>query len=152
MIRAERAGGREARGAKQRLPIKAAMLKFFTIVLFLFTSAALIGCGPSLTNIRFKVNSEPEGAHLVYRLSPMLDPESMDSGQPLLSDWIYLGNTPFQGIRRINDDLLIDSTKVTLKVMRAGYYDQVKEWDGASFFEEAETRGQIFWTPRLIAH
>lgn len=122
------------------------------LTILLLTSMVVIGCGPSVRNIHFKVNSEPEGAHLVYRLSPMVENEKMDSDQPVAADWIYLGNTPFQGMRRINDDLLVDSTKITLKVMRAGYYDQIKEWDGASFLDEAESKGRIIWFPRLSPH
>ena len=114
-----------------------------SLVLVLASAWLVTACGPSVSNVRFKVNSAPEGAHLIYRVS--------DQEFNMASDWIYLGNTPFQGVRRVKEEELGSSSKVTLKVMRAGYFDQVKEWDGPSFLEEAEGRGQILWTPRLIA-
>ncbi|MDH4319048.1 MAG: hypothetical protein OEV64_11695 [Desulfobulbaceae bacterium] len=114
-----------------------------SLVLVLASAWLVTACGPSVSNVRFKVNSAPEGAHLIYRVS--------DQELNQASDWIYLGNTPYQGVQRIKEEELGDSSKVTLKVMRAGYFDQVKEWDGPSFLEEAEGQGQILWTPRLIA-
>ncbi|MDH3346488.1 MAG: hypothetical protein OEM02_00110 [Desulfobulbaceae bacterium] len=117
--------------------------RFKQLAFILGATLLVTACGPSVSNVRFKVNSAPEGAHLIYRVS--------DQELKKASDWIYLGNTPFQGVRRIKEEEMKESSKVTLKVMRAGYFDQVKEWDGQSFLEEAEGRGQILWTPRLIS-
>ena len=118
------------------------MTKALPLLVILLSAMIMTGCGASVRNIPFKINSEPEGAHLIYKLSHPQDKSPS-------ADWIYLGNTPFQGVRGINEDLLVDSTKITIKVMRAGYYDQIMEWDGASILEETETKGQITWSPRL---
>ncbi len=99
-------------------------------------------CSPSVRTVRFKVNSEPEGAHVVYRV--------LGDDVPCQGQWIYLGNTPLRSVRRYSDEQLEHIGKITLKVMRRGYYDQVREWDGPSFLEEAEGRGVIFWTPELV--
>ncbi|MCI5147471.1 MAG: hypothetical protein D3923_18550 [Candidatus Electrothrix sp. AR3] len=103
---------------------------------------ALTGCGPTIRNMPFKVNSQPEGAHVVFNMSRPL------SQAP--EDWIYLGNTPLRSVRLLNEKEVEDAGKVTLKVMHAGYYDQVKEWDGQTFWAEAENTGFIFWAPKLI--
>ena len=36
--------------------------------------------------------------------------------------------------------------------MHAGYYDQIREWDGETFWDEAVEREVVFWTPKLIPH
>jgi hypothetical protein len=101
------------------------------------------GCSSKTQNVQFKINSEPEGSHVVMNVS---GPERANS-----SDWIYLGHTPIRGVRQIREDEA-QGVKITLKVMHAGYYDQVREWDGEAFWNEAVERGVIFWTPELIPH
>ncbi len=110
----------------------------------IFLLFSLTACGSSFKSVEFKVNTEPEGSHVVYRLS--------GGDQPGTPDWIYLGNTPYRGVRLIDESGLSDNSKITLKVMHGGYYDQIKEWMGESFLEEAETKGYILWAPYLVAH
>ncbi len=119
-------------------------LKKITQLAFLLCLAVSVTACGSLQDVNFKVNSEPEGAHVILK---MTSPE-----QERIPEWIYLGNTPFQGVRIVHDDVVTEGSKVTLKVMRAGYYDQTKEWSGESFIDEAEARGMIFWAPHLIKH
>ena len=66
------------------------------------------------------------------------------------SQWIYLGNTPFQGEYLFDKEQLQESEKITLRVMQPGYLDQTREWAGESFYEEAKEKGVIFWTPEMI--
>jgi hypothetical protein len=99
------------------------------------------GCSSKTQNVQFKINSEPEGSHVVMNVS---GPERANS-----AEWIYLGHTPIRGVRQISEDEA-EGVKITLKVMHAGYYDQVREWDGEAFWNEAVERGVIFWTPELI--
>ncbi len=120
------------------------MRNIFYSVFGIFLLFSLSACGSSVKNVQFKINTEPEGAHLVYR--------QVDKQKESTADWIYLGNTPFRGVRVLDEKKISDTTKITLKVMHAGYYDQVKEWSGQSFIDEAEERGNIFWTPYLVAH
>ncbi len=111
---------------------------FFLLALLVLSTA----CSPTVRTVRFKVNSEPEGAHVVYRV--------LGDDVPCQGQWIYLGNTPLRSVRQFSDDQLEHIGRITLKVMRRGYYDQVREWDGPSFLEEAEGKGVIFWTPELV--
>ena len=113
------------------------MLTFFLL------AVAVTGCSSKVQTVQFKINSEPEGSHVVLNVS---GPE-----RPNSADWIYLGHTPIRGVRQLNENDAAGA-KITLKVMHAGYYDQVREWDGEAFWNEAVERGVIFWTPELIPH
>ena len=59
---------------------------------------ALTGCGDKTAAVRFKVNSEPEGAYVLYQLS--------GTEAPCAGEWIYLGNTPLQGIHQFTREQL----------------------------------------------
>lgn len=105
--------------------------------IFVFFIACLLlssGCSSKHT-VNFKVHTEPEGAHVIYR---------QDTGS-----WIYLGMTPLDIIKVMNDEKL-ENSKFSIKTMRCGYLDQVKEWTGEELVEEVENEGIILWTPRLI--
>ena len=103
---------------------------------------ALTGCGSKVASVRFKVNTAPEGAYVVYQMS--------GKGAHCAGEWIYIGNTPLQGVHQFSEEQLENSDKITLKVMQPGYLDQKKEWAGPAFYEEAEQKGGIFWAPSMI--
>jgi hypothetical protein len=109
---------------KQVLPI--------TAVVFLM---ALAGCS-SKQSINFKIHTEPEGAHVIIRQDK--------------SRWTYLGVTPLDVVEIFPGDLLEKNNTISLKAMRCGYFEQVKEWTGEQLEQENEEKGRIFWTPRLI--
>lgn len=109
----------------------------------LLFAVSLTGCASDVQTVNFKINSEPEGSHVVLNIS---GPDRKNS-----SDWIYLGHTPIRVARQLKEDE-VSHVKITLKVMHAGYYDQVREWDGEAFWNEAVERGVLFWTPELIPH
>ena len=111
---------------------------------FFLLAVAVTGCSSKVQTVQFKINSEPEGSHVVLNVSGPKLPNS--------ADWIYLGHTPIRGVRQISEDKVAEANKITLKVMHAGYYDQIREWDGEAFWNEAVERGVIFWTPELIPH
>ena len=92
-------------------------------LLLLILAALLAGCS-SKQSVQFKINSEPEGAHVVYRVS------GVDG--PTRGEWIYLGHTPIRVVRQLDEETVTDADTITLKVMRAGYFDQVREvgWRG----------------------
>ena len=102
----------------------------------------IAGCSSATKTVKLKIHSQPEGAYIVYKVS--------GAEIPCSGKWIYLGNTPFRGVHQFNEDDLEDADKITLKVMRQGYSDQIIEWDGPGFWDEAEEKGVIFWTPELI--
>lgn len=101
----------------------------------------LSGCSDTKT-INFKINSVPKGAHVLYQV--------VGEDVPCQGEWIYLGNTPVQGVRQFDEDLLEDAEKITLKIIHRGYHEQIKEWDGTGFWNEIEERDVIFWAPELI--
>ncbi|PIE60123.1 MAG: hypothetical protein CSA32_00255 [Desulfobulbus propionicus] len=100
------------------------------------------GCSAKVVSVNFKINSQPEGAHIVYQAT----------GQELPGGdrWIYLGTTPLVGVHQFSKKQFKKTEKITMKVMHYGYLDQKREWNGDTFREEAEERGVIFWTPKLI--
>jgi len=112
------------------------------VVLFSAVLLVLSGCSSPTKTVRMKIHSEPEGAYIIYKVS--------GSEMPCAGKWIYLGNTPYRGVHQFNEDELEEAGKITLKVMRPGYLDQIMEWDGPGFWEEVESKGVIFWTPELI--
>ena len=103
---------------------------------------ALTGCGDKTAAVRFKVNSEPEGAYVLYQLS--------GTEAPCAGEGIYLGNTPLQGIHQFTREQLRNSDRISLRVMQPGYMDQKKDWGGEAFYEEAREKGVIYWTPEMI--
>ncbi len=120
--------------------VVAALRSLFAISLLIML-LMLSGCADEKT-VRFKINSVPKGAHVLYKIE---GGESSCRGQ-----WLYLGNTPLQGVRHLIEDEVEAADKITLKVLHHGYYDQVKEWDGVGFWEEIEEGDVLFWTPKLI--
>ncbi len=107
----------------------------------LFSLVALSACS-SRQYVNLKIHSEPEGSHLVYKITKE---ETVKEGA-----WMYLGLTPFSGVSLIEENDLEDGDRISFKVMHNGYLDQIKEWNGAQFIDEFEENGVIFWTPRLI--
>ncbi|NQS71116.1 MAG: hypothetical protein HQQ73_02980 [Desulfobulbaceae bacterium] len=112
----------------------------FLVALVIMT--LLSACGSRVVSVRFKVNSAPEGAYVLYQIQA--------TGAECAGKWIYIGNTPLQGMYQFNRDQLRKNDKIALRVMQQGYMDQTKEWVGSSFYEEAKGKGVIFWTPDMI--
>ncbi|MDO5674248.1 MAG: hypothetical protein Q4G66_04935 [bacterium] len=108
----------------------------------LFILVLLSACGSRNAPVRFKVNSEPEGAYVLY----MIQGAEIDCA----GKWVYLGNTPLQGMYQFDRKQLQSGDKISLRVMQQGYMDQTKEWTGASFYEESKGKGVIFWTPEMV--
>jgi len=123
---------------KNGLPVS---LRFVWGIGLFLTLAFLAGCSNKKT-VSFKINSVPKGAHVLYQV--------VGEDIPCQGQWIYLGNTPVQGVRQFDEDQLEDAEKITLKIMHRGYHDQTKEWDGSGFWKEVEERDVIFWAPELI--
>ncbi|MCK5517095.1 MAG: hypothetical protein KAI39_09500 [Desulfobulbaceae bacterium] len=116
--------------------------KPYLLMTALFLAVATTGCSSKTQTVQFKINSQPEGSHVVFNMSG----SKLDNS----ADWLYLGHTPIRGVRQIQENKIVDASKIALKVMHAGYYDQIREWDGPTFWEEAIEKGVVFWTPKLI--
>lgn len=102
----------------------------------------LVSSCSSSQAVNFKIHTDPEGSHVVYRIS--------QSDGAKATEWIYLGVTPYKGVTLFNGDALEDESTISIKVMQNGYLDQIKEWNGEQFLEEYENEGLIFWTPHLV--
>jgi hypothetical protein len=122
---------------KNRLSVS---FRFVWVATLFITLAFLSGCSSKKT-VSFKINSVPKGAHVLYQV--------VGKNIPCQGQWIYLGNTPVQGVRQFNEGQLKDADKITLKIMHRGYHNQSKEWDGVGFWKEVEQREGIFWAPEL---
>ncbi len=96
----------------------------------------LSSCASKNAAVEIKVHTEPEGAYIVYKQDD--------------NPWIYLGTTPLNIIETLPTENLDEEHTLTLRAMRSGYFDQLKEWHGDELEEEIENKGMIFWTPRLI--
>lgn len=112
----------------------------YFFLLILFTGVSVTGCADS-KSVRFKINSVPKGAHVLYQVK--------GDSFPCQEKWIYLGNTPLMGVQNFNERQLEDASKITLRVMHNGYHPQSIEWDGERFWQEVEEKDVIFWTPEL---
>ncbi len=104
--------------------------------------AVLSGCANKKT-VNFKINSVPKGAYVLYQV---VGKDISCQGQ-----WIFIGNTPLQGVRSFSENELGDAEKISLRIMYHGYQDQIKEWDGEGFWKEVSERDVIFWAPQMVA-
>ena len=118
------------------------MTKRLALLLSLLTAAVLMSSCASQKAMNVKIHTDPEGSHIVYRVA----------GDDQISDapWIYLGLTPYQGVTLMDTAAFDEEDTITFKVMRHGYLDQVKKWNGEQFLEEYEREDLLFWAPRLV--
>lgn len=108
---------------------------------FFITLLMISGCADK-KSVRFKIDSVPKGAHVLYQVA--------GGDSPCQGQWLYMGSTPLQGVRQLSENEVEDADKIMIKVFHNGYHDQIKEWDGAGFWQEIEERDVIFWAPELI--
>ncbi len=122
--------------------IKSRISSVCRLVTLIAAFALLSGCG-NKNIVNFKINSVPKGAYVLYQV--------IGEGISCQGQWVFLGNTPIQGVRHFNEGELSKAKKITLRIMYHGYQDQIKEWDGDGFWEEVAKRDVILWTPQMIA-
>lgn len=115
--------------------MKTGIMTKFGLMLPVLAVLSLSGCA-SNQQINLNIHTEPEGAHIVYRL---------DNNR-----WTYLGTTPLDTMEIIHEDDLKDNHTFSMKAMRCGYLEQAKDWTGDELLDENDAKGMIFWTPRLI--
>ena len=63
------------------------------------------------------------------------------------SDWIFLGPTPVITNKKVT---FKDATSVSLKVIRPGFYEQVKTWSVKDFLKEHRQNDKIQWVPNMV--
>lgn len=110
-------------------------MKLFTVIaLGLLVSA----CGSNKRDVTMKIHSDPLGAYTLMQVKY----EGEEN-----NDWIFLGPTPITMDRSID---LSDATEVSLKVIRPGFYEQVKSWKARDFIAENRDRDGIIWVPNMV--
>lgn len=115
-------------------------VNWITLLLLLLVLSLVIlgGCGKTIHPVNLVVHSDPQGGHVLYKA-------------PLTNDqWIYLGTTPVKTVQMVDDELTTTNHKYILRILRDGFHEQIKEWDGEAFIETYNDQGKIFWTPHLI--
>lgn len=108
------------------------------VALLVSLLSLLTACGANKQQIPISVLSDPLGAYALIKV----DYEGRDQ-----SDWIFLGATPVKLNREINFD---DATKVTIKVFKEGFFEQVKTWPANEFLKEYRDRDKVLWLPSLV--
>ena len=104
----------------------------------------LAGCA-STRMVPFTVQSDPLGAHVLYQV------QSAVKGSVGTTDWIYLGVTPVDVRREVGRTQLRKADSFVLRVVKEGYFDQQKAWTGKDLAEQIESKGRVFWNPRMVA-
>ena len=116
--------------------------RYVSLLAAILAFSLLSACASRVMPVRFKVNSEPEGAYVLYQIQ--------GAEVDCAGKWVYLGNTPLQGMYQFDRKQIQSGDKISLRVMQQGYMDQTKEWTGSSFYEESKGKGVIFWTPEMV--
>jgi hypothetical protein len=98
-------------------------------------------CSSAPKAVPVKVYSEPAGGYVIYRV----DRES-DKDAP----WIYLGTTPVESVLYIEKKTAKKANKLSIRVMKEGYFDIHKDWEGDKIKDEVKERKMLFWNPNLV--
>ena len=106
----------------------------------IFGLVAAGGCASNKA-LPMKIQSDPLGAYVVY--------QEKTSSSSDNADWIYLGKTPLN-IQRPIDNKIDKDDSLRLRVMKDGYNDQIRDWSGDDIETEMDELGHLFWNPRLV--
>lgn len=101
-------------------------------------AALLAACGNGKKNISMKLHSDPLGAYALLQIKEQGNENS---------DWVYLGPTPIIAKREFN---FKGASSVSLKVIRPGFYEQVKTWSVRDFLKENRDNDGIVWVPNMV--
>ena len=99
---------------------------------------AIIGCGSNKRQVPISVLSDPLGAYALIQV----EYKKQDN-----SDWIFLGPTPVTLNRTIK---LEGATRVSIRVIKDGFYDQTKSWEAKKFIREYKDNNKVIWSPSLV--
>jgi len=100
---------------------------------------AIVGCGSTKKQVPISVLSDPLGAYAMIQV----EYKKQDN-----SDWIFLGPTPVQLNRTIKLD---GATRISLRVIKDGFYEQTKSWEAKKFLREyKKNNNKVIWSPSLV--
>ncbi len=114
---------------------------FAKVLTALVITLFLAACA-SDKSIPLTIQSDPLGGHVAYQVNSSVKGTS--------SDWIYLGKTPLDIKRKISSKQLRKAQAFRLKIMKDGFSDQVRDWNGKDIKGEIEEKGHLFWNPKLV--
>lgn len=117
------------------MPARAAKILFFSAALIIHA-----GCASTQT-VPMKVQSDPLGAYVLMKVK---------GGENVESDWIFLGSTPITTQRRFDKDQLGKNRVLVLRLLKDGYLEQTKEWQGNELRSIRKEDGHLFWNPKLV--
>ena len=118
-------------------------MKLSSVLVAVSLALLASSCSSAPKPIPVKVYSEPAGGHVVYRVD-----RDSDSDAP----WIYLGTTPVESVLYIEKKTAKKANKLSIRVMKEGYFDISKDWQGDTIKDQVEERKMLFWNPSLVKH
>lgn len=118
-------------------------MKSLTAILISTLIILSSACSSSPKALPLKVYSEPAGGYVVYRI---------DSTTSEDEPWVYIGTTPLESTLLIDKNIAKNAGKLSVRVMKEGYFDIKKEWDADKLKKESEQRKMLFWNPSLVEH
>ena len=118
--------------------MKPLFILFSILMVLLFSS-----CSSAPKTVPLKVYSEPSGGYVVYRV---------DSNSDVDAPWVYLGTTPLESSLQIEKALAKNARKLSIRVMKEGYFDISKDWEPEKVKSEIKERKMLFWNPSLVEH
>lgn len=122
-----------------KLSIMKPSILILSVSIILLSSA----CSSAPKSVPVKVYSEPAGGYVIYRL---------DNEAEADAPWIYLGTTPVESTLVIEDDVAKKTRKLSIRVMKEGYFDTSKDWETELVKQEYAERKMLFWNPSLVEH
>ena len=105
-----------------------------TLLICLMVSA----CGSNKKTVSLNLQSDPLGAYALLQVKYKGEEDS---------DWIFLGPTPITIDKSIRME---GASSVSLKVIRPGFYEQVKTWNAKDFIKEQRRNKEIIWVPNMV--
>ena len=118
--------------------MKARFILFVISAMLIFSS-----CSTAPKPVPIKVYSEPAGGYVIYRL---------DNEAEADAPWIYLGTTPLESTLVVESKVAKKTRKLSIRVMKEGYFDTSKDWETERVKEEYDQRKMLFWNPSLVKH
>mgnify|MGYP000038017988 CR=1 FL=1 len=108
------------------------------LAIILTTALLLSACGSGKKDFKVNVMSDPLGAYALMQVTYKDESNS---------DWIFLGPTPIDIQKKVS---FANAESVSLKVIRPGFYEQVKTWKAKDFVKEHKSGKGIRWVPNMV--
>ncbi|MEM7193677.1 MAG: hypothetical protein AAF402_01920 [Pseudomonadota bacterium] len=122
----------------KRSPATLARMLVVSIVFMIVTGCASSG----VTTVPMKIQSDPLGAYVMFQVQ--------GGDQSASYDWIFLGNTPVDVRKSIDESDWDHADAFVLRVMKEGYLEQQKSFTARDFYREVQEKDTVFWNPKLI--